>query len=155
MDKHMKARSSPLAVVAMSMMFGVTLTSGAQGRIPELQREIPPLPRAITLTGCVARGAEPGTYTLTHVVKEGELAANEIARPVTVLLSGTVVDLAKYLGQMVTVSGPRPFEGAAIGTTGTGKPAASAARTNGAPLTMPSFTVASLKIVATACSVAT
>ena len=97
----------------------------------------------------------PARNQLTHVVKEGELAANEIARPVTVLLSGTAVDLGKHLGQMVTVTGPRPFEGAAIGTTGTGKPAASAARTNGAPLTMPSFAVASLKLVAAACSVAT
>ena len=47
------------------------VVSVAQERIPELQRDGAAGANTPTLSGCVARGASTGTYTLTSTVKNG------------------------------------------------------------------------------------
>jgi hypothetical protein len=143
---------STLAVVAMAMTFSAAPGGVAQDRIPELQREGASLPKNVTLTGCVARGTGPGTYTLTTVTKAGDDAAKDAAPSMTVVLSGTDVDISKHLDHMVAVTGSQALDERAVGTTGTEKPTTPDSRKEDDKRTIPSFTVTSLKMVADSCA---
>ena len=147
----MKTRYSALAVVGMAMTFNAVLGGVAQDRIPELQRDPPTLPKHVTLTGCVARGTEPGSYILTNITKAGDGVAKDAASSMTVVLSGTDVDISKHLDHMVAVTGPQSFELRAVGTRGTEKPAADGGKEDDKK-PIPSFAVTSLKMVADSCA---
>ena len=151
----MKRCYSALAVVAMAMTFNAAPGAVAQDKIPELQRDAATLPGNVTLTGCVARGTEPGTYTLTNITKAGDGVAKDAAPSRTVVLSGTDVDLSKHLDHLVAVTGPQAPEVRAVGTTGAEKPTIPDARKEEDKKTIPSFTVTSLKMVAGSCAKST
>jgi hypothetical protein len=152
MEQSMKTRYSALAVAALAMTFNAAPGGVAQERIPELQRDAPTLPRNVTLTGCVARGTEPGTYTLTNITKAGDGVAKDAAPSRTVILSGTDVDISKHLDHMVAVTGPQALEMRAVGTTGPERLTIPDARKDDGKKTIPSFTVTSLKMVADSCA---
>jgi hypothetical protein len=142
MEKCMKTTYSALAIVIVSMTFTAAASGGGQDRIPELQRDGALFGKSVTLTGCVTQGTEPGTFTLTNV-PEGDGAAKDAPRPLTVVLSATDVDISKHLNQMVSVIGTQAFEVAAIATTG---------RNGGDKKPPPTFTITSLKMVAVSCA---
>ena len=139
----MKTTYSALAIVIVSMTFTAAASGGGQDRIPELLRDDALFGKSVTLTGCVARGTEPGTFTLTNVPKASDGAAQEAARPLTVVLSATSVDISEHLNHMVSVVGTQAFEVAAIATIG---------RTEGDKKPPPTFTITSLKVVADSCA---
>jgi hypothetical protein len=70
----------------------------------------------------------------------------------TVVLSGTDVDISKHLDHLVAVTGPQALEVRAVGTTGAEKPTTPDARKEDDKKTIPSFTVTSLKMVADSCA---
>ena len=147
----MKTTYSALAVAAISMTFIAAGSGAAQDRIPDLQRDTAPAAKGAILTGCVTRGTEPGTYTLTNVTKAGDAAAKDAERPVTVLLASTDVEIGKHVDHMVAVTGSQALEERAVGTTGE-KPAAPDSRKEDDKKTTPTFTVTSLKMVAESCA---
>jgi len=148
----MKRCYSALAVVGMAMTVSAAAGGVAQDRIPALQRDAPILPSNVTLTGCVARGTEPGTYTLTNITKAGDGLAKDAASSMTVVLSGTDVDLSKHLDHTVAVTGPQAPEVRAVATTGAAKPTTPDARKEDDKKAIPSFTVTSLKMIAGSCT---
>ena len=148
----MKTSYSALPMVAMLITFNAAADGVGQDRIPELQRGPATLPKSVTLTGCVAGGAEPGTYTLTNVTKAGEVAAKDTERSETVVLISTDVEISKHLNHMVSVTGSERLGRRVTGTTGTEKPAASETREAGDKKATATFTVTSLKMVADSCA---
>ena len=127
---------------------GVVLV--AQEQIPELQRDGGAGANRSTLSGCVARGASTGTYTLTSTVKNGA-APTDADQPQTVALTGTDVDLGLHVGHTVSLIGiylaaVQPT--AATGIASTDKPAEAADPSK--PLR--TLTVKSLKMIAASCS---
>jgi hypothetical protein len=139
----MQTTYSALGIVIVSMTFTAGASGGGQDRIPELQREDALFGKKVTLTGCVTRGPEPGTFTLTNAQKAGDGAAQDAARPLTVVLSATNVDISEHLNHLVSVIGTQAFEVAAIATTG---------RTEGDKKPPPTFTITTLKMVADSCA---
>jgi hypothetical protein len=139
----MKTTYSALVMVIVSMTFTAAASGGGQDRIPELQRDDALFGKRVTLTGCVTRGTEPGTFTLTNMQKASVGAAPDAARPLTVLLSATNVDISGHLNHMVSVIGTQAFEVPAIATTG---------RKDGDQKPPPTFTITSLKMVADSCA---
>ena len=115
--------------------------------------------KTTTLTGCVAAGTEPGTFTLTNVTREAAATTKSApagtsgtAKPIvdSVMLMGSKVDLSKHVGHKVSVTGT-PSDHAASGDhTKTEKPGDHAkVPPTGTAQTM--LTVTSLKMVATSC----
>jgi len=141
-SNEMKTTYSALAIVIVSTTFTAAASGGGQDRIPELQRDGALFRKSVTLTGCVTRGTEAGTFTLTNV-PEGDGAAKDAPRPLTVVLSATNVDISEHLNHMVSVIGTHAFEVAAIATTGHKE------SDNRPP---PTFTITSLKMVAVSCA---
>jgi hypothetical protein len=120
----------------------------AQEKIPELQRDGAAGVKSRTVSGCVARGAATGTYTLTSNVKN-EAAPTDADQPQTVALTGTDVDLGPHVGHIVSLTGSylaATEPTGPTGTAGTEKPGADA----GKPLR--TLTVKSLKMIAGSCS---
>ena len=147
----MKKSYSALAVAAVSMTFMAAGSAAAQEPIPAAQR-ISLTPAAnVTLTGCVARGAEPGSYTLTNVTRPGTGTSKEAERSATVALSGADVEFSKHLDHMVAVTGSQPLAPRPVGTTGTEKPAVQEPRKDD-DKKIETFTVTSLKMVAETCA---
>jgi len=142
---------STLAMVVVSMTCAAAPGRGVQERIPELQRNGARLKDSVTLTGCVTRGTEPGTFTLTNVPKAGD-RARDVARPLTVVLSATDVDISKHVDHMVSVKGSHAFEVSAIGTTGSERQPPPDARKESDKKTPPTFTIKALKMVADSCA---
>jgi hypothetical protein len=128
--------------------------AGASQDLPLLQRDVSGV-NGSTLSGCVALGAGPGTYTLTDAV------ANDRRRPVagdslfTTALAGTDVDLAAHVGHLVSMTGSyAPVigpAGTAAGSAGTAKPFPHAGAGSAAKAVR-TFMVQSLKMVAASCS---
>ena len=149
--KTMKISIVAATAVCLALS-GVVLVG--QEKIPELQRD-GAAPAAAgakipTLSGCVARGASTGTYTLTSNVKTGA-APTDTDQPRTVALAGTDVDLGPHVGHLVSLTGSyvAPTEATGpTGTAGTDKPAPAADAS--APLR--TLTVKSLKMIAGSCS---
>ena len=142
----MKTMKISVAATAVCLaLSGVVLV--AQERIPELQREGAAGVKTPTLSGCVARGASTGTYTLTSNVK-GHAAPTGVDQPATVALTGTDVDLGPHVGHLVSLTGSYLAATEPTGTAGTEKapPAADASK----PLR--TLTVKSLKMIAGSCS---
>src|SRR5687767_3650398 len=139
-------RISAAAIAALCVAF--TVSGTAQERLPDAQREKADV-KSPTLTGCVARGAAGGTYTLTSTSKAaGSVATTEIGakdemQPRVVTLAGTTVDLAPHVGHQVEVTGTYANAAVPTGTSGTSAPAAPAASSKD---TSPrAFTVQSVK----------
>jgi hypothetical protein len=140
-------------VVATTVWVALSGAVVAQERIPELQRDGAAGGKAVTLSGCVARGGSSGTYTLASNVKI-EAAPTDADQPRTVALAGTDVDLAPHLGHIVSLTGSylaATEPTGPTGTAGTEKPAPAA----DASKPLRTFTVKSLKMVAASCSEAT
>jgi pentapeptide MXKDX repeat protein len=109
--------------------------------------------------GCIEAGSAAGTFTLTHLatadhmgkdmMKDDDMKKNTMAKekmskdamaPTTLTLTSSSVDLGKYLGHKVSVTGSRAHEkmdAMEKGTMGKGTS---------------TFTVTSLKTVAATCS---
>jgi hypothetical protein len=122
----------------------------AQEKIPELQRERAAGVNTPTLSGCVARGASTGTYTLTSNVKKGA-APTDADQPATVALTGTDVDLGPHVGHIVSLTGSYLAATEPTGPTGTaGTEKAPPAAGGSKP--MRTLTVKSLKMIAGSCS---
>ena len=126
----------------------------AQERIPELRREAPaPDAKTLTLSGCVARDASTGTYTLASNLKN-QAAPTEADQPRTVALRGTDVDLGSHVGHIVSLTGSYL---AAAEPTGPAGAAADTEKPASADASKPlrAFAVKSLKMIAGSCSEAT
>ena len=126
------------------------VVSVAQEKIPELQRDGAAGANTPTLSGCVARGASTGTYTLTSHVKNAA-APTAADQPRTVALTGTDVDLGPHVGHIVSLTGSylaATEPTGPTGTAGTEKPAPAA----DASKPLRTLTVKSLKMIASSCS---
>jgi DNA-binding transcriptional regulator LsrR (DeoR family) len=110
--QQMKRTFSVMAV-AVSMAVGATAAGAVQERIPELPRPGAADVKSITLTGCVERGTEIESYTLTEA-KEGATTASNVTPRLPLAISSTDVDISKHVGHSVSVTGsyakaPRNF----------------------------------------------
>lgn len=112
--------------------------------------------KTTTMTGCVAAGTEPGTFTLTNVTREAAPAAKSApagtsgtAKPMaeSVMLMGNKVNLSNHVGHKVSVTGT-PSDHGAHGKTEKPGDHAKMPQTS-ASQTM--LTVTSLKMVAASC----
>jgi hypothetical protein len=148
----MKRIFSTVAVVAMSMAVSAAAAGVSQERTPEVPKQGAADVKSVTLTGCVARGTGADSYTLTEA-KDGAATASDATPRLRVALSGTEVDLSKHVGHSVSVTGSYANAEVATGTVGAEKPApAPAATTEYDKKALRSFTVKSLKMVASSCA---
>ena len=150
----MKRTFSAVAVVAMSMAVSASVAGVSQDKIPELQRQGMTDVKSGTLTGCVARATPTDSYTLeeTKDTKDAATPATDATPRLTVTLAGTDVDLSKHVGHRVSVTGSYANAEAATGTAGAEKPVpAPAASADGDTKPPKTFTVKSLKMVASSC----
>jgi hypothetical protein len=150
-------KTKNLAAMAAATAFCAALSAGgaaaAQDRIPELKRDSAPV--APTLSGCVARGTAPGTYTLTSGARKGGFSLKDREQPRTVVLTAFGVDLAAHVGHAVSVSGNYATAleafGTPLGTSGMVQPAPEVPA--GIVFKeLRTFGVTSLKMVAESCS---
>lgn len=150
-----RRRMATIAVVVVASL-GVTLhaqhPAGGHDQTAKQNEKA----KTTTLTGCVAAGTEPGTFTLTNVTREGAAATkgalagtSGTAKPMSdsVMLMGTKVDLTKHVGHKVSVTGT-PSDHRDHGKTEKPGDHAKMPQT-GASQTM--LTVTSLKMVAASC----
>ena len=149
----MKTTDSAAAIMALCVVFTAAAAGAAQD-LPLLQRDVSGA-KGSPVSGCVARGAGTGTYTLvTAATKDaGPPAADE---PLfTIVLTGLDADLAAHVGHIVSVTGSySPVigpAGMALGTSGTAKPAPGTAAGRAAK-SVRTFMVKSLTMVAASCS---
>jgi hypothetical protein len=150
----MKMRVFAVALVGMTMGLGASAGLATQESVPPLQKDGSTNPKSITLTGCVAQGTPAGTYTLTTSTPKAEATDKDAKKPMTLILTGTDVDLSPHVGHEVSVTGQHAVP-AAIGTTGVAgseKPAAGVAVKDDDKKPTGTFTVKSLKMVATSCT---
>ena len=145
----MKLNISTVALVALAAMVSAAAAGASQDK-PEAQKPATMDAAGMTLTGCVARGTAPDTFTLAEV-KKGAPAADASTPAPLVTLTGTEVDLSKHVGHSVTLTGSYASPTAAIGTTGTEKPATPAAPEDSKKAAAKTFTVKSLKMVSPTC----
>jgi len=158
----MKWMISSGVIVAVALSVGVRAQSGGtmakDGKMDKMDAPTK------SYTGCVAAGAETGTFTLTHVMADDHMGkdamkqdamksdtmskdamkkdsmgkdnmAYEAMASTTMTVSSTSVDLSKHIGHKVTVTG----------LSGPDKMDAMAKNTS-------AFTVKSLKMVSASCS---
>jgi hypothetical protein len=149
----MKTTNSATAITALCVVLGAAVAGAAQD-LPLLQRDVSGA-KGSMLSGCVARGAGTGTYTLaTATTKDaGPPAADD---PLfTIVLTGMDADLAAHVGHTVAVLGSYAPAigpaGTALGTSGTAKSAPGSAAGRAAK-SVRTFMVKSLKMVAASCS---
>jgi hypothetical protein len=151
----MKRTFSAVAMVAVSMAVSATAAGASQERLPELPRRGVTDVKSITLTGCIERGAEIESYTLREAKESATTTSNATPRP-PVALSSTDVDMSKHVGHSVSVTGSYAEAEIATGTAVTEKPApAPTAITEGDAKTLRTFTVKSLKMLASSCQQST
>ena len=146
----MKLTISTVALVALAAMVSATAAGASQDK-PDAQKPSTMDASGMTLTGCVARGTAPDTFTLAEVKKGAPVAADASTPAPLVTLTGTEVDLSKHVGHSVTLTGSFASPTAAIGTTGTEKPATPAATEDSKKAAAKTFTVKSLKMVSPTC----
>src|SRR5687767_2216994 len=149
----MKTTNSAAVTTALCVVLSAAAAVAAQD-LPLLQRDVSGA-KGSTVSGCVARGAGTGTYTLaTAATKDaGPPAADD---PLfTIVLTGMDADLAAHVGHLVSVTGSYSPAigpaGTALGTSGTAKPAPGTAAGRAAK-SVRTFMVKSLKMVAASCS---
>lgn len=154
----MQRRRMATIAVAVVASLGVTLhaqhpTGGHDQTAKQNEKA-----KTTTLTGCVAAGTEPGTFTLTNVTREAAAAMKSApagtsgtAKPMadSVMLMGTKVDLSKHVGHKVSVTGTPSDHAGASDHGKTEKPGDHAKMPQTGAQTM--LTVTSLKMVATSC----
>jgi hypothetical protein len=152
----MKTTNSAAAITALCVVLGAAAPGAAQD-LPLLQRDVSGA-KGSTVSGCVARGAGTGTYTLAT-------AATKDARPsaaddplLTIVLTGMDADLAAHVGHIVSMTGSYAPAigpaGTALGSSGTAKPAPGTAAGRAAKAVR-TFMVKSLTMVAASCLEAT
>ena len=145
----MKLNLSTVALVALAAMVSAAAAGASQDK-PDAQKPATMDAPGMTLSGCVARGPAPDTFTLAE--KKGAPAAADASTPAPlVTLTGTEVDLSKHVGHSVTLTGSFTSPSAAIGTTGTEKPATPGAPEDSKKAAAKTFTVKSLKMVSPSC----
>jgi hypothetical protein len=151
----MKRTLSTGAMVVVSMAASATAPGASQGRIPELPRPGATDVKSITLTGCVERGTQVESYTLREA-KEGATTTSNLTPRPPVALSSTDVDISRHVGHSVSVTGSYANAEIDMSTDGTEKPAPSpTAITEGDGKTLRTFTVKSLKMLASSCQQST
>jgi pentapeptide MXKDX repeat protein len=151
----MKWMISSAVIVAVALAVGVRAQSGgAMAKDDKMGKMETP---TRTYTGCVAAGAETGTFTLTHVMADDHMSKDAMKNDTmskdamkkesrskdnmahgmstTMTLSSESVDLSKHIGHKATVTG----------SSGSDKMDAMGRKTS-------AFTVKSLKIVSASCS---
>ena len=139
-------------IVGVSVV-ACAVSAGAQAPAQDAQK-----PKTVTITGCLAAGADAKSFTLSDAMpetaakeqsKEAPKAAEMKSYRVTAGESS--LKLADHVGHKVTLTGSiEEMTGAAAG--GAGAPgAAGTTGTAGAAKPMPSLTVTSLKHVGTTC----
>ena len=148
----MKLNLSTVALVALAAMVSAAAAGASQDK-PDAQKPATMDAPGMTLTGCVARGTAPDTFTLAEVKKGAPVAADASTPAPLVTLTGTEVDLSKHVGHSVTLTGSFASPTAAIGTSGTEKPVtpATPAATEDSKKATKTFTVKSLKMVSPTC----
>ena len=146
----MKLNISTVALVALAAMVSATAAGASQDK-PDAQKPATMDAAGMTLTGCVARGTAPDTFTLAEGKKGAPVAADASTPAPLVTLTGTEVDLSKHVGHSGTLTGSFASPTAAIGTTGTEKPATPAATEDSKKAAAKTFTVKSLKMVSPTC----
>ena len=155
----MKLTISTVALVALAATVSVAATGASQDKLPDAQRPAATMDAGTMLTGCVARGTAADTFTLAEAKKGAPAAAADASTPAPlVTLAGTEVDLSKHVGHSVTLTGSYATD-AAVGTSGTEKPATTAtpatpatpAATEDSKKAAKTFTVKSLKMVSPTC----
>ena len=159
----MKRTFSAVAAIAMSMAFSAPAAVAGQDKIPALQPHGTTDAKSVTLNGCVARGTATDSYTLTEKTEKKDAtapsatpSATDATQSVPVKLAGTDVDMSKHVCHSVSVTGWYADAKAAThtptGTAGTEKPAAApTAAAEGDTKAARTFTVKSLKMVASTC----
>jgi len=149
----MKTTNSAAAITALCVVLSAAVAGAAQD-LPLLQRDVSGA-KGSTVSGCVARDAGTGTYTLaTAATKDAGPPA--VDDPLfTTVLTGMDADLAAHVGHIVSVTGSySPVigpAGTALGRSGTAKPAPGTAAGRAAK-SVRTFMVKSLKMVAASCS---
>lgn len=147
----MKRTFSAVAMVVVSMAVSAAAAGASQERIPELPRPDVTDVKSITLTGCIERGTEIESYTLREAKESATTTSTATPRP-PVALSSTDVDMSKHVGHSVSVTGSYAKAGNRTGYSGTEQPAsAPTAITEGDAKTPRTFTVKSLKMLASSC----
>jgi hypothetical protein len=151
----MKRTLSAVAMVVVSMAVSAIAVGASQERIPELPRPDVSDVKSITLTGCIERGTEIESYTLREAKEGVTTTSNATPRP-PVALSSTDVDLSKHVGHSVSVTGSYANTEIATGAAGTERPVPAATATiKGDGKTPRTFTVKSLKMLASSCQQST
>jgi hypothetical protein len=147
----MKLNISTVALVALAAMVSAAAAGASQDKADAQKPATMDAP-GMTITGCVARGTAADTFTLAEVKKGAPVAADASTPAPLVALTGTEVDLSKHVGHSVTLTGSFASPTAAIGTSGTEKPAtpATPAATEDKKAAK-TFTVKSLKMVSPTC----
>jgi hypothetical protein len=101
-----------VVAVAVAAAVGVRAQSGGNTGMEKGKMD-KPMANAMTYTGCVAAGSQPGAYMLTHMTSEmgshkdtmGKDAMSKDAMPSSMMLMGTKVDFSKHVGHKVSVTG--------------------------------------------------
>jgi hypothetical protein len=104
-------------VVAAAAAVGVRAQSGGNTGMEKGKMDNP-MANAMTYSGCVAAGSQPGTYLLTHMASDmgtkkdtmgkdamGKDTMSKDAMPSSMMLMGTKVDFSKHVGHKVSVTG--------------------------------------------------
>jgi hypothetical protein len=88
------------AVVALAAAAGVQAQSGGTMGMDKMEK---PMGKAMTYTGCVTAGAQPGVFMLTNMMSD--MGMKKDAMPTSMMLMGTKVDFSKHVDHKVTVTG--------------------------------------------------
>lgn len=141
----MKWMISGVVMVAVALSVGVRAQSGSGMAQDDKMAKMEKMDgKTRTFTGCLAVGAEAGTFTLTDAIADDHMGKDAMKHSAmksdamkndTLAVSSKSVDLGKHVGHKVTVTG----------SSGADKMGA-----NGKP--MSAFTVKSLKMVSASCS---
>jgi len=145
----MKLTISTVALVALAAMVSAAAAGASQDKADAQKPATMDAP-GMTITGCVARGTAADTFTLAEVKKGAPVAADASTPAPLVALTGTEVDLSKHVGHSVALTGSYASPNAAVGTSGTEKPATPAASEDSKKAAK-TFTVKSLKMVSPTC----
>jgi hypothetical protein len=151
----MKNTFSAVAMVAVSIAVNPPVAGATQERIRELSGHGATDGKSTTLTGCVERGSGIGSYTLREATERPTTTSNVTPR-LSVAISSTDVNIGKHVGHSVSVMGSYAKAERATGAAGTSKPVPPPGLTTGGDVnTRRSFTVTSLKLLASSCQQST
>jgi hypothetical protein len=148
----MKTTNSAAAITTLCVVLSAAVAGGQD--LPLLQRDVSGA-KGSTVSGCVARDAGTGTYTLATAAAKDAVAPAADDPLFTTVLTGMDADLAAHVGHIVSVTGSySPVigpAGTALGRSGTAKPAPGTAAGRAAK-SVRTFMVKTLEMVAASCS---